>query len=726
MAATYNNNNNCNKKSFLDTSLVDFIFNIVSLSIEDFNNNNKLVDGKNCMGIYIYGGKCLENLINKNITLALNNKEINLTYNKNEGMKDAYGEFMNEGDIKTDMAPLEKYNYTDDIDGVILMNPEVQYETFDYGAKQDSLMDEFTSIITSKINYYKNFNFTLIGLLNFYLHQHSLYADANNLSELTTKKQCNKCPIKFSMNSTIELQCKRRTSNVSGAIVYNISLSIKDGKKIIILPIFENGVLFNVKDENKYYKDTYQEDDIDKKKHALLQYIVPSCISLYNSIISDKNPYNNDKKHIYVPIEQIKKSIYADLNIIKEREIKREKSLKRNAILKYCDNNNGYFDNMEITDIKNIKYSLSNTNIKKIITSNPKSYYNIINLYLQNNRTREEIKNFESLFNNSNLNNIVNIDNINPDSHEIYLNYDCMKFLGPNIYYLKPGDVINFFTLTNFIIIQDGYNNDTNKYSDYCIIKLKISKDDYNKVTIIDFPNKREQILLIKPYFSLLINTIKFIKTKINSQDLTQKIFLECELKCGTSKNLNKMGTVFSFERNKYIGEESEESKTGGRTSIQNTIQIQQNYRDPSKLIEFNKIDDENNIMNNEYNIMNNNNNIMDNDLMYFPSVDDDDFKEEEIKTHIIENDSGEFNDDFNDNINMVLDILDQDINKDNEKTLGGNNNLIKFICQFFQNIILFIKNNSVLILIILILLLIIIYLRCENNIPSYDNYHEL
>jgi hypothetical protein len=84
-------------------------------------------------------------------------------------------------------------------------------------------------------------------------------------------------------------------------------------------------------------------------------------------------------------------------------------------------------------------------------------------------------------------------DNSIPESIELYLNYDCFNFLGINTYYLKPNNTINIYTLTPFTIICKGYNNDPNKYSDYCIIKLTIDIDQYKNVSYIDFPKLKKK-----------------------------------------------------------------------------------------------------------------------------------------------------------------------------------------------------------------------------------------
>ena len=368
---------NCKRQAILDGSLIDFIFNIVSKSIESFNSHLKNIrderqtrdeqqtqdgqqtrdeqqtqDGqqtrdeqlkKNCVGIYIYGGKCFENLINKNIIYQLNNKIINIQYNQNEGAKKTTmdGKLVEVDKEKEEkMVEIDKYNYTDDIDGVMLMNPNCEFNNFDSGANQDELMREFKNHISKSINNF-NFRYTLIGLLNFYLKLHTLHKNISNLTELYNNESNNhsdNCKDLFFnvLNSKLQIKVKKRISNISGAVVYNTVLYITDNSdsnnpKVIKLPLFENSVIFNVINDEK---------ETDKNKIKLLNYIVPASIYIFDDVTKTDNPYLKDSPNIYISKDLIKKNINADIERI-ERENKRDKSLQRKAILTFCD---GYTD----------------------------------------------------------------------------------------------------------------------------------------------------------------------------------------------------------------------------------------------------------------------------------------------------------------------------------------------------------------------------------------------
>ena len=113
-------------------------------------------------------------------------------------------------------------------------------------------------------------------------------------------------------------------------------------------------------------------------------------------------------------------------------------------------------------------------------------------------------------------------------------------------------------------------------------------------------------------------------------------------------------------------------------------------------------------------------------EYIYIPSIDDDESVEEfDISSDDLTEGEIEHKADniFNDNIKLVLDLLEPNADANTNNKTGGNNTLIRFISEFLQIVILFIKNNFMLIIIILVLLLIIIYLKCESHNMNYYYY---
>jgi hypothetical protein len=195
--------------------------------------------------------------------------------------------------------------------------------------------------------------------------------------------------------------------------------------------------------------------------------------------------------------------------------------------------------------------------------------------------------------------------------------------------------------------------------------------------------------------------------------EYTQKICLSCKLENANYSSKN-IGGIFSFETNS-LDDDEKDTATGGRQEL--IIPTRDTVAITNQMIK-------NNIVNEPYKSID----THPNEFKYIciPSIDDnedvtefeissDDLTEGEIKHNADNADNI-----FNDNIKLVLDLLEHNADANTNNKTGGNNTLIRFISEFLQIVILFIKNNFMLIIIILVLLLIIIFLKCESHNMNY------